>query len=169
MSNEEKIILMLEGLGSRIDGLTGKVDGLTSKVEWMSDDLEELSDTVKKQGEILENLVSKVEKLEDRMDRLEDRMDKLEENQVKLEQLVVSTKEVVVLLETEQAQRIGSLFDADSRLYDTVKKALAEVSKVEPRLDFYGIDIMKLLSEQADMKYKLNKLLRLHENELNIA
>ena len=162
MSNEEKIMLMLEGLNS-------KVEGIDSKVEGISNDLKEFSNTVADHGIVLEKLVDKVDKLKEGQAKLEEGQSKLEKDMTRLEQLTISAKEVVVLLENEQDKRIGTLYDANSRLYGMIKEALAEVSKVEPRLDFYNVDITRLLTEQADLKYKLNKLLRLHENELSIA
>ena len=162
MSNEEKILLMLEGLNGKVEGLNGKVEGI-------SNDLKELSSNVKKQGVVLENLVSKVEKLEERMDRLEERMDRLKENQVELEQIVTSTKEIVVMLENEQSQRIGVLFDADVRLHDMFKETLTEVRGAKLQLNIHAVDLSNLNQKLANMEHKINKLWRAHENELNIA
>ena len=148
MKNEEKILAMLEGL-------TGKVEGISS-------DLGELSNTVKMQGTVLDKLVVKV-------DKLEQGQAKLEEDVARLEQLIISTKENVALLENEQGVRIGALFDLNSCIEDIIKKALAEVSSVKPRIEIHSLDIARLLMERADVDYKLNRLLRLHADELNSA
>ena len=158
MSNEEKILQMLEGLTVEVKGISGKLERLESKVgmlEGKVDTLEgkvdRLTERVDKQGVVLEVLVGKVESLEQGQNelmqdiaklkqshtKLEQGHVKLEQSHVKLEQdieriekLIIETKENVVYIENVECKKTSVLFDAHSRLTDKVNEAIALIPEI---------------------------------------
>ena len=145
MENDKNVMTMLERIFSRVEGIASRLDGLERKVE---------------EGQA---------KLEQRLEKLEQRFEKLEQRLDNLEQLVTATKENVALLETEQSQRIGVLFDAYISLREMMKKALESFESVRPKINTHDIDIMNVYIELEKMKLRVDQLSKGFARELNSA
>ncbi len=105
MTNETKILTILETLAEDVGGVKQDICGLKQDFGVLKEDVSGLKQDVS-------SLNQRMDRMELRMDGQEQQMDGLLLGQKRIEQDVKTIKQIVIDIENEQIPRINILFDA---------------------------------------------------------
>ena len=139
MSNEEKILELLQGM-------SGDISELKQGQARMEKRLDSLEEKVDRLEEKVDSLEQKVDSLEQKVDSLEQKVDRLEQRVDSLEQRVGSLE-----------QRVGSLERDVSSLKSDMRILKQKVS------DLDQVQAMAVLHQETDI---IPKLQLIHENQI---